>query len=141
MAKYSEILTDHVLAPRNAGSIENSDLTGHAGVPGRGAFMILYLRLDRDRIAAAKYHTVGCGPTIASGSMLTEMIVGMTIDECRGITSEKLTEALDGVPADKLHCPALAIAALRNALEHWSGGENSADDAIRPGAPQADRRS
>ena len=76
MGKYSETLTDHVMAPRNGGAIENADLTGHAGAPGRGAFMILYLKIQDERIDAAKYHTIGCGPTIASGSMLTEMIVG-----------------------------------------------------------------
>jgi nitrogen fixation protein NifU and related proteins len=80
--------------------------------------MIIYLRLGDDRVAAAKYHTIGCGPTIASGSMLTEMIVGKTTAQCGEITSEKLIEALDGVPPDKLHCPALAVAALRDALAH-----------------------
>jgi nitrogen fixation NifU-like protein len=116
MGKYSETLTEHVLAPRNGGVIQKADLTGHAGVPGRGAFMILFLKLKEDRISEAKYHTVGCGPTIASGSMLTEMIVGRTIAECGELTTEKLIEALDGVPPDKLHCPALAIGALRDAL-------------------------
>jgi len=76
MGKYSETLTEHVMAPRNGGSLEEPDLTGHAGTPGRGAFIILYLKMQDDRITAAKYHTIGCGPTIASGSMLTEMIVG-----------------------------------------------------------------
>ena len=116
MGKYSETLTEHVSAPRNGGTIENPDLTGHAGTPGRGAFMILYLRIEDQRITAAKYHTVGCGPTIASGSMLTEMIVGKSIAECRELTVENLIEALDGVPPDKLHCPALAIGALKDAL-------------------------
>ncbi len=141
MAKYSDTLTEHVMAPRNAGAIENADLVGHSGVPGRGAFMILYVRLNRDRIAEAKHHTVGCGPTIASGSMLTEMIVGKTIAECRELTSEQVILALDGVPPDKLHCPALAIAARRDALSRRSAGEISADDAFRPSSPQADRRS
>ena len=116
MGKYSETLTEHVMAPRNGGSIERPDLTGHAGSPGRGAFMILYLRIENERIAAAKYHTVGCGPTIASGSMLTEMITGRSIAECRELTVENLIEALDGMPPDKLHCPALAIGALKDAL-------------------------
>ena len=120
MAKYSETLTEHVMSPRNGGAIENPDLTGHAGAPGRGAFMILYLKVDDDRITAAKYHTVGCGPTIASGSMLTELIVGKPIDECRTLTVENLIEALDGMPPDKLHCPALAIAALQDALTRGS---------------------
>jgi len=119
MGRYSETLTDHVMAPRNGGAIENPDLIGHAGAPGRGAFMILYLRIEDARIAAAKYHTVGCGPTIASGSMLTEMIVGRSIAECRELTVDELVNALDGVPPDKLHCPALAIAALQDALSKW----------------------
>ena len=118
MAKYSETLTEHVMAPRNGGVMDAPDLTGHAGAPGRGAFLILFLKVRDGRIAAAKYHTIGCGPTIASGSMLTEMIVGRTIAECRELTVEDLIEALDGVPPDKLHCPALAIGALQDALYH-----------------------
>ena len=124
MGKYSETLTEHVMSPRNGGAIENPDLTGHAGAPGRGAFMILYLRIEDERIVAAKYHTVGCGPTIASGSMLTEMIHGKSIAHCRELTVENLIEALDGMPPDKLHCPALAIGALEDALAHWPGPQN-----------------
>jgi nitrogen fixation protein NifU and related proteins len=87
MGKYSETLTDHVMDPRNGGAIENPDLTGHAGAPGRGAFMILYMKVQDQRITAA-YHTVGCGPTIAFGSMLTKMIAGRSIGECRELTLE-----------------------------------------------------
>jgi nitrogen fixation NifU-like protein len=116
MSKYSETLTEHVMAPRNGGALENPDLTGHAGAPGRGAFMILYLRVQDERVSAAKYQTVGCGPTIASGSILTELIVGRAIGECRDITIEHLIEALDGMPPDKIHCQALAIGALKDAL-------------------------
>jgi nitrogen fixation NifU-like protein len=129
MARFSETLTEHVMAPRNSGVLQNPDLTGHAGTPGRGPFMVLFLKLERDRIVAAKYHTYGCGPTIASGSMLTEMIVGRTIAECRALTVEHLIEALDGVPPDKLHCPALAIGALRDALSRWPPDEGNAAEA------------
>jgi NifU-like protein involved in Fe-S cluster formation len=92
---------DHASYPRNPGVMDHPDLTGIAGTPGNGPFMVLSLRLQDGRIAAAKFQTYGCGPTIASGSMLTEMI---------------LILALDGVPPDKLHGPELAIAALRDAL-------------------------
>jgi NifU-like protein involved in Fe-S cluster formation len=118
---------DHVTSPRNSGVMELPDLTGTAGVPGSGPFMVLSLRVQEGRITAAKFQTYGCGPTIASGSMLTEMIIGRTIDECRELTAEDLILALDGVPPDKLHGPALAIAALRNAV----GGGSSADGADR----------
>jgi nitrogen fixation protein NifU and related proteins len=121
MARFSETLTEHVMAPQNAGVLENPDLTGHAGTPGRGAFLILFLKVQSDRIVAARYQTYGCGPTIAAGSMLTELIVGRTIDECRALTVEDLILALDGVPPDKLHCPALAIGALRDALRDVRG--------------------
>jgi nitrogen fixation NifU-like protein len=127
MAKYSETLTEHVMSPRNGGAIENPDSTGRAGAPGRGAFMILYLRIQQDRISAARYQTVGCGPTIASGSMLTEMIVGRSIAECRGLTVQSLIEALDGMPPDKLHCPALAIGAIQDGLSKWSAGTTAAE--------------
>jgi nitrogen fixation NifU-like protein len=109
------------MAPRNGGAIENPDLTGHAGAPGRSAFIILYLAVREDSVTAAKYHTVGCGPTIASASMLTELIIGKPIAECRKLTPENLIEALDGMPPDKLHCPSLAIAALKDALAKWPG--------------------
>ena len=123
MGKYSETRMDHVLSPRNGGVMENPDLTGHAGTPGRGAFLILFLSVAEGRIAAAKYHTVGCGPTIACGSMLSELVVGRSIEDCRELTAEDSIEALDGVPPDKLHCPAMAIAALRDALSHWEPRE------------------
>ena len=118
-------MMDHVLSPRNGGVMENPRLTGRAGAPGRGAFIVLYLRVQNDRISAAKYHTVGCGPTITCGSMLSELVVGRSIEECHELTAEHLIEALDGVPPDMLHCPALAIAALRNALSHWERREDS----------------
>jgi len=126
MAKYSETLIEHVMAPRNGGVMDAPDLTGHAGAPGRGAFLILFLKVREGRIVAAKYHTHGCGPTIASGSMLTEMIVGRTIAECRELTVENLIEALDGVPPDKLHCPVLAVGALHDALSNWSADGRTA---------------
>jgi hypothetical protein len=76
MGKYSETIMDHVLSPRNGGVIENPDLTGDSGTPGRGAFLILFLRVEEGRISAAKYHTVGCGPTIACGSVFSELVLG-----------------------------------------------------------------
>ena len=124
MGKYSETMMDHVLSPRNGGVMEHPDMTGHAGTPGRGAFLILFLRVTAGRITAAKYHTVGCGPTIACGSMLSELVMGRTIRDCRELTAEALIQALDGVPPDKLHCPAMAIAALRAALGHWESRED-----------------
>jgi NifU-like protein involved in Fe-S cluster formation len=71
IGKSSETPIDPVMSPRNDGVMEHPDLTGHAGAPGRGAFLILFLKVRDDRLAAAKSHTHGCAPTIAAGSMLT----------------------------------------------------------------------
>jgi nitrogen fixation NifU-like protein len=120
MGKYSDVLMDHFTSPRNSGSLESPDVTGHAGAPGRGPFLILYLRIAEGQVAAAKFQTYGCGPTIACGSMLTELITGRPIAECLELTPDALSQALEGVPADKLHSPALAIAALRDALRSYS---------------------
>jgi nitrogen fixation NifU-like protein len=128
VAKFSETLTEHVMAPRNGGVLQNPDLTGHAGTPGRGPFMVLFLKVEQDRITAAKYETYGCGPTIASGSMLTEMIMGRTIAECREMKFEDLIAALDGAPPDKLHCPALAIGPLRDGLSKWAPSGRKASE-------------
>jgi nitrogen fixation NifU-like protein len=117
MGKYSEVLMDHFSSPRNMGAMEGADQVGHAGTPGRGPFLILYLRMDGDVVARATFQTHGCGPTIASGSVLTELIVGRRASECLSLTVEDLIEALDGVPPEKRHSPTLAIAALGQALE------------------------
>jgi nitrogen fixation NifU-like protein len=116
MAGFSATLMDHFTAPRNQGPMEAPDRIGLVGVPGNGPFMLLCLRLQGDRVVQAKFQTYGCGASIASGSFLTEMIIGRTVDECRALTAEHLTEALGGVPPHKLQAPALAIGAFQHAL-------------------------
>src|SRR5205823_742058 len=121
MGRYSETLMDHFTSPRNSGAMEAPDAVGRAGTPGRGAFLILYLRLAGDVIAEARFQTVGCGVSVASGSVLTERIKARPISECLALTAADVIAALDGVPPDKLHGPALAIGALRDALEEHRG--------------------
>src|SRR5437763_13373681 len=93
MGKYSDILMDHFTAPRNSGPLEAPDATGHAGTPGRGPFLILYLRIEDARVVAAKFQTYGCGPTIACGSMLTELIQGRTVAQCLQLTMQTVIDA------------------------------------------------
>jgi nitrogen fixation NifU-like protein len=121
--KYSDTLMEHFSSPRNMQAMESPDLVGHAGTPGRGPFLILYLRMDGPRIERASFQTYGCGPTIAAGSVLTEVIAGRSVAECLKMTHLDIIAALDGVPPDKLHCPALAIAALHDALRASIDGE------------------
>lgn len=108
---------DHFNHPRNQGRMESPDCVGVAGTPGHGPFMVIMLRIQSEIVTEAMCETYGCGVSIASGSMLTEMIANRSLDECRSITAEQLTEALGGVPIDKAHGPALAVAALQNALK------------------------
>lgn len=119
MGKYSNILMEHFLQPRNCGPMEHPECIGLVGLPGQGPFFLLCLRVQDKRILEGRFQTHGCGASIACGSMLTGMIANRSIDECLGLTEEQLAQALDGVPPDKLHCPAMAIGALRHALKNY----------------------
>ncbi len=118
MSDYSEILMDHFSRPRNQGPMENPDRIGLVGTPGNGPYMLLSVRLKEGKIIEAAFQTYGCGASIASGSMLTVMIVNRLTNECLQITPEQLIDALGGVPPNKLHAPALAVGALRCALQN-----------------------
>lgn len=117
MEQFSEILMEHFTSPRNQGRMDSPDRVGIAGTPGQGPFMVFCLRLRDNIVVEAKYQTHGCGATIAAGSMLTELIMNKTVEECRTVSADQLTHALGGVPPDKQHCPVLAVTALRNALD------------------------
>ena len=125
MGNYSETMMDHVLSPRNGGMIEHPDLTGHAGTPGRGAFLILFLRVEGGGSRPRNTTRSAAGRRLRAGRCCRSWFWGGRSTECRELTAEDLIEALDGVPPDKLHCPALAIGALRDALTHW---ERERDD-------------
>jgi nitrogen fixation NifU-like protein len=119
MGQFSETLMDHFNSPRNCRRMETPNLVGLAGTPGNGPYVALYIRLDDDSIIESCFQTHGCGVSIACGSMLTELITHRSITECLELTPERLSAALDGVPATKLHCPVLAIAALKDALKGY----------------------
>jgi nitrogen fixation NifU-like protein len=108
---------DHFNAPRNAGPMDVPDVVGSADVDGHAPRVTIYLRLGGEIISDARFTTFGCGVTIAACSMLTELVTNRTVCDARSLTSDELGNALDGVPADKEHCTAVAIRALRQALE------------------------
>jgi nitrogen fixation NifU-like protein len=116
MSRFSDILMDHFNSPRNRGRLESPDLVGVAGTVGNGPYIVLALRVCDGIVTDVKCETHGCGVTIAAGSMLTELIANRPLVECRSITVETLTQALGGVPSDKAHGPAIAVAALKSAL-------------------------
>ena len=117
---YSEKVMDHFMNPRNVGEIESADGVGEVGNPACGDMMRLYLKIGEGRVLDAKFRTFGCGAAIASSSMLTEMIKGKTVDEARAITNQQVAEALDGLPAVKIHCSVMAEQAVKSALDDYA---------------------
>ena len=119
MALYSEKVMDHFRHPRNVGIIEDADGVGEVGNPVCGDIMKIYLRIKDDIIEDVKFETFGCGSAIASSSMATEMIKGKPVSEALSLTNKAVTEALDGLPAHKLHCSVLAEEAIKKAMKDY----------------------
>ena len=119
MALYSEKVMDHFLHPRNVGVIEDANAVGEVGNAKCGDIMKMYLKIENDIIQDVKFETFGCGSAIASSSMATEMIKGKPLSEAMQLTNQAVTEALDGLPAHKLHCSVLAEEAIQSALEDY----------------------
>ena len=117
MALYSEKVMDHFRNPRNVGIIEDADGVGEVGNAKCGDIMKIYLKIDNDVIEDVKFETFGCGSAIASSSMATELIKGKPVSEAMNLTNKAVAEALDGLPAHKLHCSVLAEEAIKLALK------------------------
>ena len=101
---YSEKVMDHFRHPRNVGILEDADGVGEVGNAKCGDIMKIYLKIDHDTVTDVKFETFGCGSAIASSSMATEMIKGKPLTEVMGLTNRAVAQALDGLPAHKLHC-------------------------------------
>lgn len=120
MSRYSEIIMDHFVQPRNRGKLKNPSGVGVVGVPGEGPFLMFQIFCTEEIIASAAFECHNCGVMIASGSILTTITIGKTLQECRLISSDDLVQQLDGVPPDKRHGPRFAIEALRLAIQNSS---------------------
>ncbi len=119
MALYSEKVMDHFRNPRNIGVIENADAVGEVGNAKCGDIMRIYLKIDNNIITDVKFETFGCGSAIASSSMATELIKGKPLSEALTLTNKAVAEALDGLPAHKLHCSVLAEEAIKKAIQNY----------------------
>ena len=131
MALYSEKVMDHFMNPRNVGAIENASGVGEVGNAKCGDIMKIYLKIENDIIEDVKFETFGCGSAIASSSMATEMIMGKSIHEALELTNKAVAEALDGLPAHKMHCSVLAEEAIKNALKDYFDKNNIPYDKDR----------
>ncbi len=119
MALYSEKVMDHFRNPRNVGAIEDADAVGEVGNAKCGDIMKIYMKIENDTIVDVKFETFGCGSAIASSSMATELIKGKKLSEALTLTNKAVTEALDGLPAHKIHCSVLAEQAIKSALKNY----------------------
>ena len=119
MALYSEKVMDHFRSPRNVHSLDYPDGVDEVGNAKCGDIMKIYLQIENDIITDVKFETFGCGSAIASSSMATELIKGKPVSEALALTNKAVAEALDGLPAHKLHCSVLAEEAIKAAVRDY----------------------
>lgn len=129
MSVYSETVMDHFRNPRNVGEIADADGVGEVGNAKCGDIMKIYLKIEDGIIKDVKFNTFGCGSAIASSSMATEMIKGKPVEEALALTNKAVVEALDGLPAQKIHCSVLAEEAVKAALKDYYDKNGIAYDA------------
>jgi len=116
---YSEKVLEHFANPRNVGEIENPDGVGEVGNAKCGDIMKVFLKIDDNIITDVKFKTFGCGAAIATSSIATEMIMGRTVQDAIALTNKAVIDALDGLPAAKIHCSVLAEEAVKSAIADY----------------------
>ncbi len=125
---YSKKVIDHFRHPRNMGEMKNADGIGTSGSPVCGDVLRLFIKIEKknnqEYIKEAKFQTLGCGAAIATSSMLTTMINGKKLTEIKKVSNKTITEALGGLPPNKLHCAVLAFQALEKAIENYQQKKN-----------------
>jgi NifU-like protein involved in Fe-S cluster formation/metal-sulfur cluster biosynthetic enzyme len=118
---YSDIVLEHFRHPRNVGKIENPDGKATEGSPACGDMVSVYIKVDpkKNTIADVKFESYGCASNIATGSIITELAKGKTLDKAKNITWQEASEALGGLPKIKAHCSVLAVEGLRSAIQNY----------------------
>jgi FeS cluster assembly scaffold protein NifU len=126
--QYSEKTLEHFRNPRNVGTLEGPNVAvGRVGNPVCGDMMDIYIDVEDDRIKDIKFQTFGCGSAVATSSMVTELVTGMTLDDALKVSRGDVADALDGLPPIKMHCSNLAADALHEAIKNWREGVKPED--------------
>ena len=129
--EYSEKVMEHFVNPHNVGKLEDADGVGEVGNAKCGDIMKMYLKIENDIITDVKFNTYGCASAIATSSIATDMIKGQPLSEALKLTNKAVVEALDGLPAVKIHCSVLAEQAIKAAVKDYydkNGIEYNAED-------------
>ena len=122
MWNYTEAVHDHFLRPHNVGPLEGANAIGEVGSLTCGDALKLYLKInDQHIIEDASFETFGCASAIASSSVLTDMVKGMSVEDALKITNKDITNALGGLPKQKMHCSVMGQEALEAAIRQWKG--------------------
>lgn len=116
---YTDKVMDHFTNPRNVGEIKDASGVGEVGNAKCGDIMRIYLDIEDNRIKDVKFKTFGCGAAIATSSMVTELVMGKTLEEALQVTNNAVAEALDGLPPAKMHCSNLAADAMHAAIQDY----------------------
>jgi len=129
---YSEKVLEHFRHPRNVGKIKDADGKSVEGSPACGDMVSVYIKVNPDskQIADVKFESYGCASNIATGSIITEMAKGKTIDEAKNITWKQASEALGGLPAIKAHCSVLAVEGLRSAIRNYEERQGMVQEKV-----------
>ena len=117
--EYTVKVIEHFMTPRNVGSMVDADGIGKAGSPSCGDSLTIYIKVKDNIIYDISFLVFGCTAAIASSSMTTELAKGKTLEEALKITAKDITQALDGLPNNKLHCSVLGATALKNAIKDY----------------------
>ena len=116
---YSEKVMEHFANPHNVGEIKDADGVGEVGNPKCGDIMRMYIKVENDTIVDVKFMTFGCGAAIATSSMATDLVKGKKIEDALKLTNKAVMEALDGLPAVKVHCSVRAEQAIKAAVSDY----------------------
>jgi nitrogen fixation NifU-like protein len=118
--RYSGIVLDHVKNPRNVGELENANARARVRSSADGDLLQLHLRIESGIVREARFKVYGCGAAIATGSILTELLIGKNVQDLAAITNEQISGIMGGLPPEKIHCSVLAEQAVKAAMKDWT---------------------